>query len=298
MFYECAISPEALFEIAIDRRNYRDFIKGFSTGGNLLYSELPKLKRNKKQLLELLNANHSELQKKRLEDLIIFLNNNKVSRIYDYVGEMSWLDNITTVNRIEQFDHVVSSAPYENLNVTNIDELFGLNYARQRIVTRVAVDMTSIISCLLKTSEYIIIVDPYFSDKQRWWNVFILLLRVSANNSYKKCLKIDVIFDGSKEHSPTVNYLADKLNRENLVFPANLALSVTFKSLAARAGNEQLHNRYVLSNLAGVCFMHGLDEGEGTDDVSILSEEGYNKRWEHYTTNNVFDLIEEREFIF
>ncbi|OUG19979.1 hypothetical protein AZZ65_002243 [Escherichia coli] len=50
MFYECAISPEALFEIAIDRRNYRDFIKGFSTGGNFLYSELPKLKRNKKQL--------------------------------------------------------------------------------------------------------------------------------------------------------------------------------------------------------------------------------------------------------
>ncbi|VCV86281.1 hypothetical protein BANRA_04239 [Escherichia coli] len=23
--------------------------------------------------------------------------------------------------------------------------------------------------------------------------------------------------------------------------------------------------------------MHGLDEGEGTDDVSILSKEGYNK---------------------
>ena len=298
MFYECAISPEALFEIAIDRRNYRDFIKEFSTGGNLLYTELPKMKRNKKRLLELLNANHSELQKKRLEDLIIFLNNNKVSRTYDYIGEMSWLDNITAVNRIEQFDHVVSSTPYENLNVTNIDELFGLNYARQRIVTRVAADMISIISCLLRTSEHIIIVDPYFSDKQRWWNVFISLLRVSANNSYKKLLKIDVVFDGSKEHSPTVNYLADKLNRENLVFSANLALSVTFKSLAARAGNEQLHNRYVLSNLAGVCFMHGLDEGEGTDDVSILSEEGYNKRWEHYTTNNVFDLIEEHEFVF
>ncbi|MCX9018967.1 hypothetical protein NLN96_18370, partial [Citrobacter portucalensis] len=123
-------------------------------------------------------------------------------------------------------------------------------------------------------------------------------LRVSANNSYKKSLKIDVVFDGSKEHSPTVNYLADKLNRENLVFPANLALSVTFKSLSARAGNEQLHNRYVLSNLAGVCFMHGLDEGEGTDDVSILSEEVYNKRWENYTTNNVFDLIGERELVF
>lgn len=298
MFYECAISPADLFEIAIDRRNYRDFIKGFSTGGNFLYSELPKMKRNKRQLLELLNANHSELQKKRLEDLIIFLNKNKVSRVYDYVGEVSWLDNISAVNRIEQFDHIVSSTPYDNLNVTNIDDFFGLNYSRQKIVARVAADMTSIISCLLKTSEHIIIVDPYFSDKQRWWNVFISLLRVSANNSYKKSLNIDVVFDGSKENSPTVNYLADKLNREKFIFPENFALAVKFKSLAAREGNERLHNRYVLSNLAGVCFMHGLDEGEGTDDVSILSEEVYNKRWEHYTTNNVFDLIEQREVIF
>ncbi len=166
MFYECAISPEALFEIAIDRRNYRDFIKGFSTGGNFLYSELPKLKRNKKQLLGLLNANHSELQKKRLEDLIIFLKNNKVSRVYDYVGDMSWSDNISAVNRIEQFDHVVSSTPCDNLDVTNIDDFFGLNYARQKIVARIAEDMISIISRLLKTSEHIIIVDPYFSDKQ------------------------------------------------------------------------------------------------------------------------------------
>ena len=298
MFYECAIAPEALFEIAIDRRNYRDFIKGFSTGGNFLYSELPKLKRNKRQLLELLNGNHSEIQKKRLEDLIIFLKNNKVSRIYDYVGEMSWLDNISTVNRIEQFDHVVSSTPYDNLDVTNIDDFFGLNYARQKIVSRIAGDMISIISRLLKTSEHIIIVDPYFSDKQRWWNVFVSLLRVSANNSYKKSLKIDVVFDGSKENSPMVNYLANKLNRENLVFPDDFELSVTFKSLTSREGNERLHNRYVLSNLAGVCFMHGLDEGEGTDDVSILSEDGYNKRWEHYTTNNVFDLIEECEIIY
>ncbi|ENF3344125.1 hypothetical protein UL346_004323 [Escherichia coli] len=297
MFYKCAISPEALFEIAIDRRNYRDFIKGFSTGGNFLYSELPKLKRNKKQLLGLLNANHSELQKKRLEDLIIFLKNNKVSRVYDYVGDMSWSDNISAVNRIEQFDHVVSSTPCDNLDVTNIDDFFGLNYARQKIVARIAEDMISIISRLLKTSEHIIIVDPYFSDKQRWWNVFISLLSVSANNSYKKNLKIDVISDGSKENSPTVNYLANKLNRENLVFPDDFKLSVTFKSLTSREGNERLHNRYVLSNVAGVCFMHGLDEGEGTDDVSILSKEGYNKRWEHYTTNNVFDLIEECEVI-
>ncbi|EKT1261536.1 hypothetical protein QEA29_004510 [Salmonella enterica] len=298
MFYECAISPEALFEIAISRRNYCDFIKEFSIGGNFLYTELPQLKRNKGRLFGLLNNTHSELQKKRLEDLIIFLKTIKVSRVYDYVGELSWLDNVFTVNSIQRFDYVISSIPYEGLSVSNIDDFFGLNYPRQKNVNRVAESMISIISCLLKTSEYIIIVDPYFSDKPRWWNVLVSLLMVSANGSYKKSVKIDIVFDANKDHSPSVNYLAEKLNRENLAFPEGFTVTVKFKSLASREGNERLHNRYVISNLAGVGFMHGLDEGEGTDDISILSEEVYNKRWEHYTTNNVFDLIDECEVVY
>ncbi|RXQ35324.1 hypothetical protein EI539_22970 [Salmonella enterica] len=298
MFYECAILPEVLFEIAIDRRNYRDFIRGFSIGGNFLYTELPKLKRNKRKLLDLLNDSHTEIQKKRLEELIVFLKDNKVSRNYNYIGELSWLDNISAINQTERFDHVISSISCEDLSVSSIDDLFGFNYPLQKIVTRVAEEITSIISCLLKTSEYVIIVDPYFSDKPRWWNVFVSLLRVSANSLYKKQLIIDVVFDGCKDHSPAANYLTDKLRRENLVFPDEFSLTVRFKSLTAREGNEQLHNRYILTNLAGVCFAHGLDEGEGTDDVSILSKEVYGKRWEDYTTNNVFDLISEYEVVF
>ncbi|WP_272732189.1 hypothetical protein [Escherichia coli] len=94
-------------------------------------------------MLGLLNANHSELQKKRLEDLIIFLKNNKVSRVYDYVGDMSWSDNISAVNRIEQFDHVVSSTPCDNFVVTNIVDFFGLNYPRKKIVVRIAENLIS-----------------------------------------------------------------------------------------------------------------------------------------------------------
>ncbi len=68
------------------------------------------------------------------------------------------------------------------------------------------------------------------------------------------------------------------------------------------AGKKSAQIREILINESAweemTClFAPSLDEGEGTDDVSILSKEGYNKRWEHYTTNNVFDLIEEREVI-
>lgn len=72
--------------------------------------------------------------KKTIRGPYYFLKNNKVSRVYDYVGDMSWSDNISAVNRIEQFDHVVSSTPCDNLDVTNIDDFFGLNYARQKLL--------------------------------------------------------------------------------------------------------------------------------------------------------------------
>jgi len=147
MFYECAISPESLFEIAIDRRNYRDFIKEFSTGGNLLYTELPKMKRNKKRLLELLNANHSELQKKRLEDLIIFLNNNKVSRTYDYVGEMSWLDNITAVNRIEQRIQEAEKLGFDGIFISKFNTK-GLDAKKYTIAIRPVAKLEDIFSAL------------------------------------------------------------------------------------------------------------------------------------------------------
>jgi hypothetical protein len=52
-----------------------------------------------------------------------------------------------------------------------------------------------------------------------------------------------------------------------------------------RSLGEKLHNRYVLTDIGGVQFGVGLDEGDvgTTDDVTLLSTDVYRRRLEDYS---------------
>ena len=54
-------------------------------------------------------------------------------------------------------------------------------------------------------------------------------------------------------------------------------LLVTFRQLKEKPGGDKLHNRYLLSDIGGIDFGAGLDDGkEGwTDDIRILGKERY-----------------------
>ena len=56
---------------------------------------------------------------------------------------------------------------------------------------------------------------------------------------------------------------------------------------ARNRGGEQLHNRYILSDLGGVSFGYGLDEGdEGeTDDITLMDKDQHQHRWFQYSEN-------------
>ena len=55
-----------------------------------------------------------------------------------------------------------------------------------------------------------------------------------------------------------------------------------------REGGEKLHNRYILTDIGGVQFGVGLDEGEPgtTDDIARLSVDTFRKRFEDYAGPN------------
>jgi hypothetical protein len=60
-----------------------------------------------------------------------------------------------------------------------------------------------------------------------------------------------------------------------------------------RNGGERLHNRYILTDVGGVHFGFGLDEGDPgtTDDIALLSADAYRQRLENYTGPTLaFDL--------
>jgi hypothetical protein len=62
-------------------------------------------------------------------------------------------------------------------------------------------------------------------------------------------------------------------------------LTLTVRRWKNRVAGERLHNRYVLTDIGGVQFGVGLDEGDPgtTDDVTRLAPDSYRRRLEEFT---------------
>ena len=67
--------------------------------------------------------------------------------------------------------------------------------------------------------------------------------------------------------------------------------------LRERLGGQRLHNRYILTDVGGLIFGVGLDDGGAgeIDDVSLMDRSQYELRWsQHATESRAFDLTEGR----
>jgi hypothetical protein len=73
-------------------------------------------------------------------------------------------------------------------------------------------------------------------------------------------------------------------------------LTVEFRRWRERPCGEKLHNRYLLTDIGGVSFGIGLDEGSSgeTDDIALLVRSGYLIRWDQYAGKAVaFESVDE-----
>lgn len=72
-------------------------------------------------------------------------------------------------------------------------------------------------------------------------------------------------------------------------------LSIRIVRWKERQGGEALHNRYILTDIGGVLFAHGLDRGkEGQqDDVFLMELDQYLLRWQQYAgVSPAFDMAD------
>lgn len=67
--------------------------------------------------------------------------------------------------------------------------------------------------------------------------------------------------------------------------------------LSQRTRGDRLHNRYILTDIGGLVFGTGLDEGADneTDDVTLMDRVQYELRWsQHATEPMAFEVTEVR----
>ena len=146
--------------------------------------------------------------------------------------------------------------------------------------------MATLIASLLLLSKEIIFIDPYFNPSKRQYKqsfkAFFQLIESRDIEDLPKRIEIHT------KDQLSADYLKDQCIR---LIPNGL--QTTIKIWRQRTNGEALHNRYILTDIGGVIFPHGLDEGEPgeNDDITLLDKEQYELHWSQYASNApAFDL--------
>lgn len=213
--------------------------------------------------------------------------------------QRTWLENAEQENTRHPFHAILArDNPRNNPQVMCGDDvrdtprppLWGV--ASDDKILRQAMAMANHLEPMLRCATRILFIDPHFNP---------------LTNRYKNPLRefLRIICDGRREVKLEYHTLADYRTpwdefqqecQDALPYIIPHGFKLTVRRWEERPRGEQLHNRYILTDIGGVLFGYGLDEGDGSDDISRLSREIYRKRcndYGHSGSNPAFDREEE-----
>jgi hypothetical protein len=181
---------------------------------------------------------------------------------------------------------------------------------------------------MLQSAKFIAFIDPYYDlDKDQFKEVFQECVKIICERPDREVIKLEIhtsieryfYFDNKLQKScldekPRPKPGMGKPRTDNIEKEkAGEIKSRIFKQIGKemqrygiplqvvvwkeRQNGAELHNRYILTDIGGVMFGHGLDRQKkarkGFDDVVCLnSEKGYTERWDDYIGENpAFDKV-------
>jgi len=144
---------------------------------------------------------------------------------------------------------------------------------------------------LLVHSKVVLLVDPYFledsqyASRSRWTTSVCALLRAAGQAG--RAPRCEIHTKRGPQADTFSNFRSTCCELVLPQLPAGLPLDVyRWEQLRFGDGSrgDRLHPRYVLTDIGGVRIEGGLDTGPvgETTDVSLLSDELWQKRWEQY----------------
>jgi len=242
------------------------------------------------------NQDVRDVEKNRLEVLLELLQENMVKRTkccWDD-SKRSWLENALTEHVRFPFRAIMARKNTDNLpEIICEDDLFlstppykGWDAPHGITIKRNASEMASAIKMMLTCCCCVKFIDPYISPgNPNYRQSLRAFLNILANKRPVGPLQAIEIHTGM--HNGTVDFLRKSYGE---IIPAGL--QVTLFQWKERPGGQKLHNRYVLTDLGGVSFHHGLAIGRDgeTDDITRLSKEQFELRDGEYSrVTSAFD---------
>jgi hypothetical protein len=281
MIFEYAIEPEVVATWG-DRFNHRFFIREFGPGQGRLVSRYPK--KWARKVWESFRGG-SDLERKRLEELLVRVQETMVKR-KDFVwkdGE-TWLGNALLEHARHPFRAVLAMNNPANRPEILVEDGLAVSPCQHWdtphgvTVNRKAPDISDAVKRMLNCCRWVKFIDPYLVQGKRGHKesllAFFKILGAERPVGPPEAIEMHASGEGA-----TTDYLEDFYQKITPV-----GLEVTLYRWQERANGQKLHNRYILTDLGGVSFQHGLDTGrEGeTDDIARLDLAQYVLRCKQY----------------
>lgn len=302
MIYEVAIDPEVLLEWAKSERDTFCYYEYYGNGTPRILSTFPKSKVHKLRsyLIKKIDALEKVEDQIRYEEMVKSLGRNIYQRDCENVdSSICWYESIASQSI--PFDIVLTKKQIECKNSITLNDLYNSNVYKLKSevsFSRTSEDFIKVIKNLLQlTSEKIIVIDPYAYTDDAIKVIADMLIELSKRRNKSKPVEFTVVYKGKIETNADKAPYA-KVYKQRLLNKLSEPLeNITIKVLhiAENEDSDAFHNRYILSELAGIKLGYGLgfkkDKKHHTDEASILDEDIYNKLWRKYVTQLEFDIV-------
>jgi hypothetical protein len=291
MIHEFAVEPEALSTW----QAFRYLTEKFGVDQGRLIARFPA---GWKRLVYEACESCGDIEKKRIEVGLQQLDKKllRSGRVYDAV--VSWLDNAERSHADRPFRAVLAqgnprAAEFVRL-AADLDETDPLFHVpRGQCIPRRAEAMAEAARPLLSLADEILFVDPHFDPgKPRFMRPMAKFLEVLGSRTSRP-LRVEIHV---KHDLQLGDYMVACRTHLSRLLPQGFGLTILrWESLD---GGQALHARYILTELGGLRFEHGLDEAPRkaeTVDVELLAPEIFKARWDDYqvTARPAFRLVEQ-----
>ncbi len=296
MFREYALDPGLL----TNWRDFRYYVEKFGWHHGRVVCEYPK---KWKRMVHQAAAGDTPVNKKRVVEALHRIDDRLIRRRNaDYDGDLAndgtvWFRNAVERHKELAFQGIVTESCddgcAEIILASDIDETHPLMNVGDGIVLRRATAYAEAVSLLLKTARRLLFIDPHFeAGAERFRLPLAEMLKCANISAYRDSgpvleLHIGVGCTDTDDEELIKRRTAEKKRQcEHFlpnIIPAEQQLEVFI--WLPHSADERFHNRYILSDSAGVSISTGLDEetaGNTTDDWSRLTNEQHKKRLKQF----------------
>lgn len=327
LFAEYALDPSIVLHWVKTRQDAY-FKDQFGTNVGRLVAKYPK--RWAKSVWDLYEketpqGGRSDSEKKKLELLVEQISKTKMVRRPGTVSG-DWLAHAEKEHERARFHAVITREnprnrdfvlPETDLHHENTNSPLWTNFTPTVRVPRTATDYGDALGPLLRVSQKIVFVDRHLTlDRERYKAPLKKLLSIfwheanyNVSGPDQKRTATIIVGDRDEEITKTqAEHIRDqyekflKIDRENPLIPENGKVVVRYVH-PRKDGEERFHNRYILTDIAGVTSSGGLDQQEPGETIQLedfarCSHDQYLDLWVRYEKDRDLYFDELKTFCF